>query len=119
MRISDWSSDVCSSDLTLILAPEVKMNRNLYDRLLGEAIHLIVIPGVFSDLEVTPIRLARILTRRSRSDLANLTHGFKTQASLASHPYSPGHPRLSRECPGRLPSDDGRICSERTRQDCF
>src|SRR3546814_9075324 len=41
---------------TLILAPEVKMNRNLYDRLLGEAIHLIVIPGVFSDLEVTPIR---------------------------------------------------------------
>src|SRR3546814_13938358 len=86
MRISDWSSDVCSSDLrcatsssavlvttigdgdpgchpTLILAPEVKMNRNLYDRLLGEAIHLIVIPGVFSDLEVTPIRLARILTR--------------------------------------------------------
>src|SRR3546814_9395069 len=103
MRISDWSSDVCSSDLrcatsssavlvttigdgdpgchpTLILAPEVKMNRNLYDRLLGEAIHLIVIPGVFSDLEVTPIRLVRILTRSSRSDLGNLTHGFKPQA---------------------------------------
>src|SRR3546814_17533888 len=54
---------------TLILATEVKMTRHLYDRLLGEAIHLIVLPGVFSYLGVTTIRLARLLTRCNHSDL--------------------------------------------------
>src|SRR4051812_45591179 len=71
---------------TLTIDPEVHLSRNLHDRLLEDSIDIIVIPEVWSDPDITAVRLAEVSNDwMARPGLVTSSRCWAMQ-DLAQHP---------------------------------
>src|SRR3546814_18274855 len=88
MRISDWSSDVCSSDLVAVMPHPRSQGRALDAGLFG-----VDLPGMEIDDRRSPVPLVHLPDRQARKAI-----GPQTEEAAAPRAQRSGARRVGKEC---------------------
>src|SRR3546814_14547508 len=92
MRISDWSSDVCSADLDCLGANRFYVQRPVYDefcrRFAGKAAALTVGRGI-DDPDIGPLMNAKAVAKQQEHVADALAQGARLLCGGEGHPLGP------------------------------
>src|SRR3546814_21073220 len=114
MRISDWSSDVCSSDL--LLAADVDHHDRVHEvtrhQLLHQQLFLDVDHQGFFFAAIDNGGDAALTTQFTRGSLASAFARLGRQHQLVAHHFSPKQITRSATPPGMTRSEESRVGKE-------
>src|SRR3546814_19768261 len=90
MRISDWSSDVCSSDLTCVCSNRILVQDGIYDAFARQFATVVqelsIGSGVTEGIAIGPLIDARALEKVDRIVLDAIRQGARVLAGGHRHP---------------------------------